>query len=393
MKKWSAENYINTEMKMRRTMQIRKIDTTNQKEINQFIQLPFKLYKESAYWVPSFISDVTKTLNRNQHPFYEHSTAAFFLAEKNERTLGRLAILDNRKYNELQKQKTAFFYYFEAVEDSSVTQLLFEEAKKWARQRGLNKIIGPMGFMQGDGIGLLVEGFEHRPAIGISYNFPYYDTVLKKAGFDKKTDYYSGYLPGTHKLPQRFYDIAERVKEKRNFSIKSFKSKNELKQWIPRIQKLYNDSFSENFEHYPISEKEAEIIADKLLAIANPKLIKLVMKGDEIIGFLFAFVDISAAIQKTKGRIFPFGWITLKREFKRTNWVNFNGTGLLPGHRGVGANAVLYTEMANTVKQYGFEHADIVQVEEKNIKSLGDMKAIGVEWYKTHRVYECVLND
>ena len=182
--------------------------------------------------------------------------------------------------------------------------------------------------------------------------------MLKQAGFRKKTDYCSGYLPGSHELPQRFYDIAEKVKAKRNFKIKSFKNKSELKQWIPRIQKLYKDSFFDNFEHFPISEKEAEIIADRLLAIADPRLIKLEMKEDEIIGFLFAFVDISAAIQKTKGRILPFGWLTLKKEFKRTKWVNFNGTGLLPGHRGVGANAVLYTEMANTVKQYGFEHAD-----------------------------------
>jgi hypothetical protein len=372
-------------------MQIRKIDTENKYDVNRFLQFPFDLYKESNEWVPPFISDVKKTMNRKKHPFYEHSTAAFFLSQKNGHTLGRLAVLDNRKYNELQKQKTAFFFYFESVDDKVVSQALFDEGKKWAQQRGLNKIIGPMGFMQGDGIGLLVKGFDNRPAIGISYNFPYYDDLLKKTDFKKKTDYFSGYLPGTHELPQRFYDIAEKVKAKRNFRIKSFKNKNELKQWIPRIQKLYNESFSDNFEHYPISEKEAEIIADKLLAIANPKLIKLVMKGDEIIGFLFAFVDISAGIQKTKGRIFPFGWITLKREFSRTKWVNFNGTGLLPGHRGVGANAVLYTEIANTVKQYGFEHADIVQVEEKNIKSLGDMKAIGVEWYKKHRVYEKII--
>ena len=136
-------------------MQIRKVDTTNQKEVNQFVQFPFKLYKESKYWVPPFVSDVAKILNRNKHPFYEHSTAEFFLAENENQTLGRLAVLNNRKYNELQKQKTAFFYYFETVEDPVVTQALFDEAQNWVQQRGLNKIIGPMGFMQGDGIGLL----------------------------------------------------------------------------------------------------------------------------------------------------------------------------------------------------------------------------------------------
>ena len=372
-------------------MQIRKIDTNNKRDVKKFISFPFTLYNESIHWVPPFVSSITKMLNRKMHPFYEHSLAEFFIAEKEGHTHGRLAVINNRRYNEYHNSKTAFFYYFETVEDKSVVQALFREAEKWAQDQGLNRLIGPIGFMQGDGIGLLIEGFKHRPAIGIAYNFPYYDKLLHEAGFIKKTDYYSGYLPGNHVLPQRFFDIANKVKTKRNFWIKSFENKKELRTWVHRIQKIYNEAFSNNFEHFPISDNEAEMVADRLIAIANPKLIKLVMKENEIIGFLFAFVDISAAIQKIGGRIFPFGWLALKKEFKRTKWVNFNGTGLLQGQRGVGANALLYTEMAKTIRDFNFEHADIVQVEEKNIKSMGDMKAIGVQWYKKHRVYEKFL--
>jgi hypothetical protein len=134
-----------------------------------------------------------------------------------------------------------------------------------------------------------------------------------------------------------------------------------------------------------------DAVADRLLAISDPRLLKGVMKGEEIAGFVFAFPDISAAIQKTKGRIWPLGWIHLLREFRRTNWVNLNGLGLLPEHRGVGANAVLYTELAKSVYDFGFEHADVVQIEERNVKSLGEMAAIGVEWYKRHRIYRRVL--
>jgi len=369
-------------------MRARKIDTTNKKDVNQFIQFPFELYKDSPNWVPPFVSSVAKTLNRKKHPFYDHSFADFFIAEEDGRTLGRLAVLDNGKFNEYHGQKTAFFNYFDAVDNTAVTQALFEAAFKWARQRDLNRMIGPLGFMGGDGKGVLIEGFEHRPAVGIAYNYPYYDGLLQHVGFSKLTDSYSGYLHRDHQLPKRFEDIAEKVKVKRNFWIKSFKSKRELRGWVHRIQKVYNTSFANNFAHCPLSEKEAEKLADRMLAIADPRLIKIVMKGEEIIGFLFAFVDISAAIRKAKGRFWPFGWIFLKREFKRTKWVNLNGTGLLPGHRGVGANAVLYTEIAKTIRQFHFEHADIVQVEEQNIKSMGDMKAIGVKWYKKHRVYE-----
>jgi hypothetical protein len=369
-------------------MHVRRIETDRRRDVRQFIRFPFELYKACAYWVPPLIPDMILVMNRKKHPFYQHSTAAFYVAEEAGRILGRLAVLDNRRYNEHRKQRTAVFYYFDAVEDASVSGALFNEAKRWARQRGLDRMIGPMGFLQGDGIGLLVEGFEHRPALSIAYNYPYYDTLLDKAGFKKKTDYFSGYLPGDYDLPRRFYTIAETVKTKRGFWIKSFRNKRELRAWVPRIQDVYNKAFVDNFEHCPISGEEAEAVADRLLAIANPRLIKLVMKGEEIIGFLFAFVDVSAALQRMKGRLWPLGWIGLKREFKHAKWVNFNGTGLLPGHRGVGANTVLYTEMARTVHQFGFEHADIVQIEEGNVKSMGDMKAIGVQWYKKHRVYE-----
>ena len=140
-----------------------------------------------------------------------------------------------------------------------------------------------------------------------------------------------------------------------------------------------------------MTEAEMNVAADRLLSISDPRLIKLVMKDEDIVGFVFAFPDISAAIQKTKGRLWPLGWIHLLREFKRTNWINLNGLGLVAEHRGVGANAVLYTELAKSVYDFDFEHADVVQIEELNTKSLGEMAALGVEWYKRHRIYCCAL--
>ncbi len=371
-------------------MTIRKLDTENPHDRKQFIHFPFRLYKNSL-WVPPFVSDVSFAMNRKKHPFYQHSFADFFVAETNGSIQARAALLEKTKYNQFHNDKAAFFYFFDAINDSDVVNTLFEHATEWAKARGLMKILGPFGFMQGDSIGLLVDGFEHRPAMGQTYNFAYYDEVLKAAGFEKKTDFYSGYLPAGSDLPPRFYDIAEKVKAKRNFWIKSFRNKAELQEWIGRIQALYNAAFSNNFGYTPLSTQEAEIVANRLLAISNPRLIKLVMKEDEIIGFLFAFVDVTDGLRKANGHMWPLGWWPILREFKQTRWVNFNGTGLLPGHRGVGANAVLYTEMAKTIRQFNFLHADLVQIEESNAKSVADMQAMGVQWYKTHRVYEKLL--
>jgi hypothetical protein len=372
-------------------MRVRKLDTTRAQDVRQFINFPFKLYRACPQWVPPILPEIKLVLNRNKHPFYRHSSADFFVVESEGQTLGRIVVMDNRNYNAHHGRKDSFFYYFEEVEDVEVARDLFNAAFDWARGRGLEQIVGPKGFLQGDGLGLLLEGFEHRPAVGIPYNYSYYDALMRGSGFEKETDFLSGYLPGGHELPQRFYEVAERVKTRRGFWIKSFTSEKEMRRWIYRIGQVYNKSFSDNWEYCPLTKEEMDVVAERLIAIADPRLIKLVMKGDEIVGFVFAFPDISAAIQKTQGRVWPFGWIHLLREFKRTNWVNLNGLGLLEGHRGVGANAVLYTELAKSVTDFGFEHADVVQVEENNTKSLGEMAAIGVTWYKQHRIYRRVL--
>lgn len=369
-------------------LRVRAIDSRYRRDVERFIQFTFDLYRENPKWVPPLVSDMRFLLNRRKHPFYIHSDAVFFVAEEGDRVLGRLAVLDNRRYNDFQGSSTAFFNLFESIDDEAVAKGLFEAGEAWARDKGLNLMIGPLGFVRGDSMGLLVEGFEHRPAVGIAYHLPYYDTLMKKAGYAKRTDYFSGYLQGGYKLSERFTEIAERVKMSRGFWIKSFRTKAELRRWIPKIQHVVNESFAGNHGHFPLGKEELKLMADRLLAIARPRLIKLVMKGEEIIGFLFAFVDISAALQKTKGRLWPLGWLTVLQEFGRADWVNINGVGLLPDRRGVGANAVLYTELERTIHAFGFKHADVVQIEEKNIKSMGDMKAIGVEWYKTHRVYE-----
>lgn len=372
-------------------MKVRKLDTTRSRDVRQFINFPFELYRECPQWVPPILPEVKLILNRKKHPFYRHSPADFFVAESEGQTLGRIVVMENRNYNAYHGRKHGFFYLFEVVEDIEVARALFGATFDWARSRGLDRVIGPKGFLQGDGMGILVEGFEHRPAVGIPYNYSYYDALVRDSGFEKETDFMSGYLRGDHELPPRFYDIAERVKARRGFWIKSFTSEKEMRQWIHRIGKVYNDTFTENWEYCPLTEEEMAVVADRLIAIADPRLIKLVMKEDEIVGFVFAFPDISAAIQKAGGRVWPFGWIHLLREFKRTNWVNLNGLGLLAGYRGVGANSVLYTELAKSVHDFGFEHADVVQVEERNAKSLGEMKAIGVEWCKQHRIYRYAL--
>jgi len=369
------------------TLKITRIDASSRRDVNRFIELPFHLYQNRAPWVPPLVDDTKLLLNRREYPFYQHSDADFFVAERDGQVVGRIAVLENHHYNAHRDSHTAFFYLFEAEDDAKVGQALFAAAESWAKSRNLIKMVGAKGFLEGDGIGILVDGFEHHPAVGIPYNLPYYATLIEGAGYRRQRDFCSAYLPGSTDIPERVRGIADKMMARRGFAIKTFSSKKELTAWVPRIVQLYNDAFVDNWEFNPITESEAKVIGERLVAIADPKLIKLVMKGDDIAGFLFGFPDISEGIRRARGRIWPVGWLWLLRDMRRTKWINLNGAGILAPYRGLGVNAILYVEMEKTIQSGGFEHADIVQIEE-SVLTLADTRTMGGEIYKTHRIYE-----
>lgn len=368
-------------------MKVREINPRQRSAVQAFVQFPLDLYRDCEHWFPPLASAVRLTLNRRQHPFYQHSAAAFFLAEEAGRTVGRLAVLENRRYNDYHQQKVAFFYYFDALDNPDVARELFAAAGRWAQARGLTTLLGPKGFVRSDAPGLLVEGFEYRAALSMPYNFAYYPALMEAAGFSKEVDYLSGYLANDYEFPERFARIVERVKERRGYWVKSFQNKAELRAWIPRIQRINNEAFTDVWGYYPIDDAEAEMVGRQLLSVADPRMIKVLLQGDEVIGFCFIFPDISAALKTTEGRLWPFGWIRILREFKRTRRLSANGVGLLPAHQGLGGSALLYTEFAKLLINSGAEHCDVAQALESNLKSLGDMNALGVNWYKRHRVY------
>jgi len=235
-------------------MRVRSVDTTSRRDVNRFIDLAFALYRDDPLWVPPLRDEVRLCMNRRKHPFYQHSEAEFLLAESEGEPVGRVAIIDNRNYNAYNHSHTALFYLFECIDDGDVARALFDAAAGWARDRGLNRIEGPRGLLAGDGIGLLVEGFQHRPAVGIPYNPPYYDRLLVGCDLCKLTDFYSGYLPGSYELDPRYAAVAERVMARRGLHIKTFGSKRELVAWAPRMREAYNSSFGDGEGHVPLTE-------------------------------------------------------------------------------------------------------------------------------------------
>ena len=370
---------------------IEKVDTDNKAQVKRFVELPHRLYKDCSQWVPPLYIDAYAQLNRKKHPFHEHSDVDFFLAVRGGRDVGRIAAIENKPFNKYHKTKKADFYFFECENNPETANALFNTVFDWAKARGLDTVMGPKGMGPLDGYGILVLGYEHRQTMTmLNYNFPYYQGLVESLGFEKEVDFVSCYLPADRfKLPERIERIAERSMERGHLQIKNFKNKKELVAWSARIGKAYNNSFVRNWEYYPLTQREIDFVVENIMTVADHRLIKVITHADEVVGFLFAFHDLSAALQRAKGRLFPFGLPDLLLEMKRTQTVSVNGIGILPEYQGHGGNALLYYAMGKTVLAFKqFVHVEMTQVAETTEQMRADLKNLNGVEYKNNRVYK-----
>jgi hypothetical protein len=358
--------------------------------LSAFLELPFRIYRDIPQWVPALETDIRHMLDRKRHPFYRDGEALFLLAiNEADRPVGRVAVLNNHRYNDFNHEQTAFFYLFECIDNTDAARALFERACEWAVGQGLNKITGPKGFTTLDGMGLLVKGFEHRPAFGLPYNPSYYPALLENAGFCQGEEMVSGYLdPAKMVLPEKVKKVADLVQERRGIQVIRFHSRRELMKVLPQFQDLYNASLEGTTGNIPLTPEDFRAMANQLLWFADLRLIKILMKDGEMIGFLLAYPDISAAVQRCKGRLFPFGWLDLLLETRRTKWVNINGAAIVEKYRGLGGTAILFREMYESIREGGFEHADLVQVGTDNERMQLELRGLGIDFYKIHRLYK-----
>ncbi|MCC7118464.1 MAG: hypothetical protein IT310_08070 [Anaerolineales bacterium] len=373
---------------------IEKLDTENKRQVRRFVELPFRIYANCPQWVPPLNIDAYNQLNRKKHPFYEHSDVEFFLAVRDGRDVGRIAAIENKPFNAYHREKTADFYFFECEDDPEAATALFNAVFEWSHARGLDTVVGPKGLGPLDGYGLQTLGQEHRQTMTmLTYNHAYYQNLVEAQGFEKEVDFVSCYLPADQfKIPERVEKIAERVMQRGNLRVKNFKNKKELLSWADRIGKAYNEAFVRNWEYYPLTAREIDFVVENIMTIADYRLIKVITHGEAIVGFLFAFHDVSAAMQRARGKLFPFGLIDILLEMRRTQTVSVNGMGILPEYQGHGGNALLYYAMGKTLLEFQqFKNVEMTQVAETTEQMRADLKNLNGVEYKNNRVYRKTL--
>jgi len=373
-------------------MKIIRVQPKDRKSRKAFIDFPFQLYENSSQWVPPIRMEMRKIF-KSTYTFYNYGEAAFFIARDEQgQVLGRVAIANNHRYNDFHQTKTAFFHYFETINDPSVAKGLFSHGFEWARSQGLNHVLGPKGFTVLDGFGLLVKGFEHQPAFGQAYNPAYYPELIEKVGFTRVKDIFTGRIDRSLQWPEKILKAASLVEERMGFSAPQLKTKAELREVINDFKTLYNDSLAGPAGNPPLTDEDMDNMVSQLLWIADPRLVKLIYKDKKPVGWILAYPDIGSALQRCKGRLFPFGWLHILLASKRTNWVDLNGIGIIEEYQRMGGTAVLFNELYQTaVGLNQYDYAELLQLREENIKILLEAANLDIDFHKTHRLYEMDL--
>lgn len=375
------------------SIDIKSVESSRSPYYRQFVHLPFEIYQNNPNWVPWFNRDIKMFIDR-RHPLFEHSQGEFFVALKGREVKGRIFVFENTRYNETHKKNIAHFYFNDYIDDAQVAAALFDTAVSWAKKRNLEAVFGPMGMGGLTGSGLLVDGFDQRGAMTMQvYNHPYYVNLIESFGFSKHLDNYSFCMHDDGSVPQPLRDLAKQVLEKGEYKVLQFDSKKDLLKVVDELIRVYTITLAEHPANYFLSDNELAYIKNSLYQIADPNLIKIIAYKGEIIAFVLAFHDLSAALQKSRGRLTPLSIYRIMREYKKTDWVLVNGIGIVPEHQGLGVNAVMYTELEKVIRgtYTRLKNLEMVQIQETTIKMLSNAKTLKGQIRKTHRIYKYTL--
>jgi hypothetical protein len=360
----------------------------NPKDLMTFIKLPWKIYKGNRNWVPHLIMDRKKVLDKKKNPFFKHSEAEYFLAEKNGEVCGRIAAIKNDLHNKEHNDKTGFFGFFESVNDQDTADALFNSAAEWLKLKGLDAMRGPANPSVNDEYGMLVDGFDDPPRILMPYNPEYYVSLCENYGFKKVKDLFA-YKLENHKVvtSEKLKRVQEIARKRYGLEIKQLDMKN-FNSELEKVKYAYNKSWEPNWGFVPMTEEEIDALAKDLKPIVEPSLVLFGEINNQVVGFALVMPDYNQIFINMNGRLFPFGFIKLITQKKKMKWCRIIALGVIPEFQKKGLDSVFYWEIVNRAHNAGIDLGEASWVLEDNEmmkRGLDVMRGIP---YKKYRIYQ-----
>jgi len=370
-------------------MSIQIEELSGKKDYKEFVEFPFKLYKNSPMWVPPIKDDEVKMLKKDYNPAYDFCDAAFWVAKENNQVVGRIGAIINHKYNEDTNEKMGRFTRFECVDDFEIAKALLDTAETWIKDKGMTGVYGPLGFSNLDHQGLLIEGFEYLPSIASEYHMPYYEAFMEQLGYKKEIDWLEFRLTLGERAQTKAKRGAELIKKRYGISVKHFTSTDELKPYIHDVFHILNGSFDVLPFVTRFTDKMADFYANKYLGVLNPNFVKLVFKDEKPIGFIVGMPSLSKAMQKAKGSLFPLGFTYLLKaqKGKGVDTMDQMLTGVLKEYHSTGAAVVLQAEIQEEMMKHDLKYIETTGMFETNDRGIKNWKNYEHIQHKRKRCY------
>ena len=376
---------------------IKKIEDL--KGLRDFIQFRYDLYRDDPNDVPYLYSDEEFTLRHDKNASFDDCEADYFMAYRDGKPVGRVAAIINRKANERWQTKSVRFGWFDFIDDIEVSKALLDTVAQWGRERGMDKMIGPMGFADTDREGMLIEGFGEYSTAYANYNYDYYPRHIEQiGGFEKDNDWVQCQVKVPERVPEKFGKVAEMVSRRYNLKVHKLSRKELLKEGYGReVFQMLNICYGNLYGFASLGERKVDQLVDQYIRIADLNLVSIIVDGNlnnKMVGFGITFPSLSKAQRKLKnGKLLPFGWIGMLDAIKwhHADTVDMLLIGVLPEYRGKGANALIFSDLIQQYIRYGFKWAEAMPQMETNDHMLGQWQYLEANYHRRLRSYKKTL--
>ena len=376
------------------SVEIKKVSSRS--ELKKFIRFNYEFYKDNPYSVPELYQDVLNTFDKDKNPAFEFCEAQCFLALRDGNIVGRVAAIINRRANTKWNRKVVRFGWIDFIDDIEVSRSLLDSVKAWGKERGMNEIEGPLGFTDMDPEGMLIEGFDQLSTMATIYNHPYYPEHMEKLGLGKAADWveWKIYIPDA--IPDKHKRISDIIQRKYNLHIRKYTDKKEvIKTGVGRkIFELINEAYEPLFGFSKMTDRQIDDYVNQYIPVIDLRMVTVVENEDnELIAVGISMPSLSEALQKAKGKLFPFGWYHLLKalKWKHPKVLDLLLVGVRPDYQSKGVNALLFTDLIPIYQEMGFEYAESNPELEVNEKVQSQWQYFKTEQHKRRRCFVAPL--
>ena len=376
------------------SVEIKRVTTRS--DLKRFIRFNYEFYKDNKYSVPDLYDDMLHTFSPKRNAAFEFCEADYFLAYREGKIVGRVAAIINHRANEQWDKKTVRFGWIDFIDDQEVSRALIETVKQWGKERGMDTIEGPLGFTDMDAEGMLIEGFDQLSTMATIYNYPYYPVHMERLGLEKSADWVEMKIFVPDEIPEKHKRISDIIARKYNLHIRKLTSKKEVRESGigHQIFRLINDAYAPLFNFSRMTERQIDQYVNMYVPVLDLRMVSIVEnEQNEIVAVGISMASLSEALQKAKGRLFPFGWYYLLKAllWKRPKMLDLLLVGVRPDYQNKGVNALLFTDLIPVYQQLGFEYAESNPELELNEKVQNQWQYFKTEQHKRRRCYKATI--